>query len=84
VHQGGRVERLAGPLAAHLRASDPTQLLVDERQERIECGTVAASCRGEQARDAGGRRVGHAAIVAEAPGIGKRALTSDTPPTRRL
>ena len=50
VHESRRIERLTGPFAAHLRVRDSPQLLVDERQQRVEraflAGTRCSKKRG--------------------------------------
>ena len=48
VHECRRVEGLPGPLAPHLRVGDSAQLVVDERQQRVERVLVAGTRRREE------------------------------------
>ena len=45
VDQGRRLQRLTGTLATQIRGSEPPQLLVHDRQQRIELGTPLLTVR---------------------------------------
>ena len=51
VHQGRRLERLAGPLLGQLPRGQPAQLVVDQRQELVGGLRVALLDRPEDMRD---------------------------------
>ena len=59
VHERRGVECLAWPLAPHLRVRDSAQLVVHQRQQRIERALLTGARRGQQRRHGRSRRVGH-------------------------
>jgi hypothetical protein len=71
VHQGGGLERLPGLLADHLLGRQPTQLVVDERQQLLGGVRVALLDRGQDVGDLGHRQ------YREGEGLGRT-----TSPTR--
>jgi hypothetical protein len=56
VNQRGRLERMAGPFALHVRASHPAQLVVDQGNQLIGRFLVAVAELCQQPRHIAARR----------------------------
>jgi hypothetical protein len=54
-----RLKRVARPLRRHLSPRQPSQLVVDDRKELLQCGLVAVFPFGEEARDVMAGHIGH-------------------------
>ena len=55
VDERGRLQRVVRPFAAHVRARQPAQLLVDDGRQLVERGLVTAAPVDQQASDVAGR-----------------------------
>ena len=51
VDERGRLEAVPGVLSRHLATSDPMQLVVDDRDQPVECRVIALSPCDEEFRD---------------------------------
>jgi len=51
VDERGRLEAVPGVLSRHLATSDPMQLVVDDRDQPVECRVIALSPCDEESRD---------------------------------
>ena len=53
VDERGRLEAVPRSLSRHVSAGDPMQLLVDDRDQPVECRVIALSPCDQESRDVG-------------------------------